>query len=110
MTCHEHGETSKVNEDECVEYDEETMMPEHLIEDLRQLEDDKNPNLEETETVNFKDDEPVRETRVSVHLTVAEREELVKLLRQYIDVFSWSYDDMSGLSTDIVSHKLPINS
>lgn len=34
---------------------------------------------------------------------------MVKLLSQYVDVFAWPYDDMLGLSTDIVSHKLPIN-
>ena len=26
-----------------------------------------------------------------------------------MDVFAWSNDDMPGLSTDIVSHKLPID-
>uniref|UniRef100_M1DK85 Uncharacterized protein n=1 Tax=Solanum tuberosum TaxID=4113 RepID=M1DK85_SOLTU len=30
LTCHEHGKPSKIDEDECEEYDEETMMPEHL--------------------------------------------------------------------------------
>nr|XP_009622806.1 uncharacterized protein LOC104114136 [Nicotiana tomentosiformis] len=32
---------------------------------------------------------------------------MVELLRQYVNVFVWSYDDMPGLSTDIVSHQLP---
>ena len=77
MTCHEHGELSKVNEDECEEYDEETMMPEHQTDDLRNLADNKNPNLDETEIVNLGDDESVRETRVSIHLTAIEKEKLV---------------------------------
>ena len=110
MTCHEHDELSKVKEDECEEYDEETMMPEHLTDDLRNLADNKNPNLDETEIVNLGDDESVRETRVSIHLTAIEKEKLVKLLKKYIDVLAWSYDDMPGLSTDIVSLRLPINS
>ena len=110
MTCHEHDELSKVNEDEYEEYDEETMMPEHLTDDLRNLADNKNPNLDETEIVNLGDDESVRETRVSIHLTAIQKEKLVELLKQYVDVFSWSYDDIPGLSTDIVSHRLPINS
>ncbi|XP_047270322.1 uncharacterized protein LOC124899472 [Capsicum annuum] len=37
------------------------------------------------------------------------KKELISLLKQYIDVFAWSYDDMPGLSTDIVSHRLPTN-
>lgn len=40
---------SKLNEDDCEEYDEENIMPEHLTKDLRNLKDDKNPNLYETE-------------------------------------------------------------
>jgi len=28
-------------------------------------------------------------------------------LFEYKDVFAWSYDDMPGLSTDLVVHKLP---
>lgn len=41
MICHEHGEPSEVNDDECEEYDEETMMVEHPTGDLRKLENDK---------------------------------------------------------------------
>ena len=43
-------------------------------------------------------------------MTAIEKEKLVKLLKKYIDVLAWSYDDMPRLSTDIVSHRLPINS
>ena len=31
------------------------------------------------------------------------------MLTEYIDVFVWEVDDMQGLSTDVVSHKLPNN-
>jgi len=34
----------------------------------------------------------------------------VALLRDYQDVFAWSYQDMPGLSHDIVHHRLPLNS
>nr|XP_033511630.1 uncharacterized protein LOC117276392 [Nicotiana tomentosiformis] len=32
---------------------------------------------------------------------------MIELFRQYVDVFAWSYDDMPGLNTDILSHRLP---
>ncbi|XP_070035316.1 uncharacterized protein [Nicotiana tomentosiformis] len=38
---------------------------------------------------------------------VFEEEEIIKTLFAYKDVFAWSYDDMPGLSTDLVAHKLP---
>ncbi|XP_050890237.1 uncharacterized protein LOC127095610, partial [Lathyrus oleraceus] len=31
-----------------------------------------------------------------------------QLLHEYVDVFAWSYQDMPGLDTDIVVHKLPL--
>jgi len=36
-------------------------------------------------------------------------DELVALLRDYQDIFAWSYQDMPGLSFDIVQYKLPLN-
>ena len=29
------------------------------------------------------------------------------MLRDYVEIFSWSYEDMPGLDTDIVVHRLP---
>ncbi|XP_059295481.1 uncharacterized protein LOC132048812 [Lycium ferocissimum] len=66
------------------------------------------PNLEETEAVNLGNEELVQETRISVHLTEAEKEGYQSLLKEYEDVFAWSYTDMPGLSTNIVAHRLPI--
>ena len=36
------------------------------------------------------------------------RKELIDLLQDYSDVFAWSYQDMPGLNTDIVVHRLPL--
>ena len=36
------------------------------------------------------------------------RESLIKLLQEYKDVFAWSYQDMPGLNTNVVVHKLPL--
>ena len=33
---------------------------------------------------------------------------MIDLLREYSDVFAWSYQDMSGLDTNIVVHRLPL--
>jgi hypothetical protein len=34
--------------------------------------------------------------------------ELIKILKEYVDLFAWNYNEMSGLSCDLVEHKLPI--
>ena len=33
---------------------------------------------------------------------------MIDLLQEYSDVFAWSYQDMPGLDTDIVVHRLPL--
>lgn len=49
-----------------------------------------------------------KEVKVGATLEDKVKERLVKLLHEYADVFAWSYQDMPGLDTDIVVHKLPL--
>ncbi|XP_049410414.1 uncharacterized protein LOC125873545 [Solanum stenotomum] len=108
MTCNESTKQDENDEQDHEKYDE-SMMPENLPHEIEQVESQKKPNMDETGIVNLGNEEIMKETRVSIHLEAERKQELIELLKQYVDVFAWSYDDMSGLSTDIVSHKLPID-
>lgn len=33
---------------------------------------------------------------------------MIELLKDYKDVFAWLYEDMPGLDTDLVVHRLPL--
>ncbi|XP_060200467.1 protein SQS1-like [Lycium barbarum] len=81
------------------DYDELTIKPEGLVEELEELEDKRKPNMDETEVINFGDEEDVKETRIGGHLGALQKEELIALLKEYMDVFAWTYADMPGLST-----------
>uniref|UniRef100_A0A2N9HZZ8 Integrase catalytic domain-containing protein n=1 Tax=Fagus sylvatica TaxID=28930 RepID=A0A2N9HZZ8_FAGSY len=37
-----------------------------------------------------------------------QKEALIALLREFHEIFAWSYQDMPGLDTDIVVHKIPL--
>ena len=50
-----------------------------------------------------------REVKVRTCMSANVWDELVTLLRDYQDIFAWSYQDMPGLSSEIVQHKLPLN-
>jgi hypothetical protein len=39
---------------------------------------------------------------------VEERDRLTSLLHKYVDIFAWTYADMSDLDTDIVLYKIPL--
>ena len=95
-----------------IEYDveseyEENEAFEEISKELSHFEEKPKPNLSDTEAINLGDQDNVRETKISVHLEPQLREEIIKALFEYKDVFAWSYDDMPGLSTDLVVHKLP---
>jgi len=41
-------------------------------------------------------------------ITPKQRAKLIALLHEYADVFAWSYEDIPGLNTNIVVHKIPL--
>ncbi|XP_070025247.1 uncharacterized protein [Nicotiana sylvestris] len=88
---------------------DEDDIPEEIVKEIESFENRPKSNLDETEVVNLGDAENVKETRISVHLSPSEKEEYTEFLREYEDIFAWSYDDMTGLITSIVTHKLPTN-
>ncbi|XP_070008349.1 uncharacterized protein [Nicotiana sylvestris] len=96
----------EVEYDDEIEYDEEATF-EEISKELKQFEEKPKSNLSETEAINLGDQDNVRETKISIHLEPQVKEEIIKILFEYKYVFAWSYDDMPGLNTDLVVHKLP---
>jgi len=46
---------------------------------------------------------------ISESLSPSEKEDLISLVREYIDVFAWNYEDMPGLDPRVAMHPLNIN-
>ncbi|XP_034693824.1 uncharacterized protein LOC117920420 [Vitis riparia] len=61
-----------------------------------------------TELIYFWAPDQLRKIRIGSSLSPDERSRLIDLLRSYLDVFAWSYEDMPGLDPSIVQHHLPI--
>ena len=47
--------------------------------------------------------------KIGTLIIASEKENLISLLREYVNVFVWSYTDMFGLDTCIIVHKVPLN-
>ena len=45
---------------------------------------------------------------VNANLLAEYKADLIKLLKEYVDCFAWSYSEIPGLSRDLVEHWLPI--
>ena len=61
-----------------------------------------------TELIDFGVPDQPKEIKIGYSLSPDERSGLIDLLRSYLDVFAWSYEDMPGLDPTIVQHHLPI--
>ncbi|KAA3481295.1 RNA-directed DNA polymerase (Reverse transcriptase), Ribonuclease H [Gossypium australe] len=50
----------------------------------------------------------LRMVKIAACITAETKRDLIELLQEFKDVFVWSYQDMLGLSTNIVVYQLPI--
>ena len=65
---------------------------------------------EELVEVNLgNDEEDEKMAKISKNSSEKERGRLVALLKEYKDVFAWSYQEMPGLSPNLVVHKLKVD-
>ena len=44
---------------------------------------------------------------IGENLEPSVKQRLIQMLCDYVEIFAWSYEDMPGLETDIVVHRLP---
>lgn len=49
-----------------------------------------------------------KEIKICVALDENVKKGLIDLLHEYVDLFAWSYQDIPGLDTYIVVHRLPL--
>jgi len=49
-------------------------------------------------------EEDKKEIKIGASLDPTVKKRIIELLKEYVDIFAWSYQDMSGLDTDIVVH------
>ena len=66
------------------------------------------PPFDDLETIDLGTADQPREMRIGTTLSTDERDSLLRLLRSYLDVFAWSYEDMPSLDPSIVQHHLPL--
>ena len=48
-----------------------------------------------------------KEVKIGANLELSVKQRLIQMLHDYVEIFSWSYEDIPGLDTDIVVHRLP---
>jgi len=66
------------------------------------------PHQEEVEIINLGTEEDKKEIKISALLDATVKERVIALLKEYADIFAWTYQDMLGLDHEVVEHRLPL--
>jgi hypothetical protein len=66
------------------------------------------PQPEEVEDCDIGTKETPKLVKISKYLPPEMKRKYAKLLKQYKDVFAWSYDELRTYDTTVIEHKIPL--
>ena len=61
------------------------------------------------ETVELVEGKPMKTTKVRMTMIVDLKKKFVQFLKKNLDLFSWSHEDMSGISLKVIQHRLNVD-
>ena len=64
--------------------------------------------MEKLETVELVEGDPAKTTQIGTSLNPQTKKEIISFLKGNLDVFAWSHEDMPGIPTDIIQHRLNV--
>ena len=73
------------------------------------IEKKKRDKVEALETVELAEGEATKTTRIGTTLSPKMKTRLVQLLKENLDVFAWTHEDMPGISPKVIQHKLNVD-
>ena len=73
------------------------------------IEEKDKDKVEALEVVELIEGQVTKTTRIGMTLSSEMRAKLVQFLKENLDVFAWSHEDMPGIAPEIIQHKLNVN-
>ena len=73
------------------------------------IEEEGENKVEVLETVTLVEDEITKTMRIGMTLSLGMRTRLIQFLKENLDIFAWSHEDMPGISPTVIQHKLNVN-
>ena len=72
------------------------------------IEEKEEEKVETLETVELVDEEPSKTTSIGTTLSSKMRIRLVQFLKENLEIFAWSHEDMPDISTEVIQHRLNV--
>ena len=73
------------------------------------IEEKEEERVEALETVELVEREANKTTNIGMTLSPEMRTRLIRFLKENLDVFAWSHEDMPGISPKVIQHKLNVD-
>ena len=73
------------------------------------IEEKDKDKVEVLEVVELVEGQVTKTTRIGTTLNPEMRARLIQFLKENLDVFAWSHEDMPGIAPEIIQHKLNVN-
>ena len=72
---------------------------------------EKTPKIaEKLEMIKLVEEDPTKTTQVRTSLNLQTKKEIIYFLRDNLDAFAWSHEDMLGIPANIIQHHLNVDS
>ena len=65
--------------------------------------------VEKLETVELVEGDLTKTTQLGTSLNPQTKKEIISFLKDNLDVFTWSHEDMPGIPANIIQHHLNVN-
>ena len=73
------------------------------------IEEKDEDKVEVLETMELADGQVTKTTRIGTTLNPGMKAKLIQFLKENLDIFAWSHEDMPGIPPEIIQHKLNVN-
>ena len=64
--------------------------------------------IEVLEDIPLDEDDPEKSTKIGADLEGKIKKDLIHFLRENIDTFAWSHEDMPGIDPSVITHRLNV--
>ena len=73
------------------------------------IEEKEEDKMETLETVELVEGEATKTIRIGTTLSPEMKTRLIQLLKENLDLFAWTHEDMPGISPKVIQHKLNVD-
>ena len=73
------------------------------------IEEKEEEKVEALEILELVDGEPTKTTIVGMTISTEIKKKLIQFIKENLDIFTWSYEDMLDISIEIIQHKLNVD-